>query len=59
MVEEPITHENVQEINKESDDNGGGSNGGDEHSENSSEAADLDDYISTLQRGEDAGPEGN
>ncbi len=47
----------MQELHKEADDNGGGSNGGEEHSEHSSEAADLDDYISTLQREEDASPE--
>ena len=44
-----------KELNKEEDDdNGGGSNGGDEKSE-SSEAADLDDYINTLQHEDDVG----
>lgn len=46
----------LQELNKEEEeDNGGGSNGGNEESE-SSEAADLDDYINTLQHEDDAGP---
>ena len=45
----------AQELNKEQDeeeDNGGGSNGGDDRSQ-SSEAADLDDYINTLQHEDD------
>ncbi len=48
----------VQELNKEEgeeeDNGGGGSNGGDDKSE-SSEAADLDDYINTLQHEDDVG----
>ena len=45
----------LQELNKEEEeaDNGGHSNGGDEKSD-SSEAADLDDYINTLQHEDDA-----